>query len=83
MGSIHQTSARETGIERERVLISAGPTQEHIDPARFITNGSSGKMGYALASEAVLQGADVVLVSGPTSLQPPVWRHPYFGDYGR
>lgn len=55
----------------ERVLISAGPTQEQIDPVRFLSNGSSGKMGYALAEAAVSRGAEVVLVSGPTRLPTP------------
>lgn len=54
-----------------RVLISAGPTQEAIDPVRFISNRSSGKMGYALAEAAKARGAEVVLVSGPTALTPP------------
>lgn len=53
------------------VLITAGPTYERIDPVRFIGNRSSGKMGYALAREAVSRGADVLLVSGPTSLDDP------------
>lgn len=53
------------------VLITAGATQEDIDPVRFITNRSSGKMGYALASEAARRGAQVALVSGPTSLPNP------------
>ncbi len=55
----------------QRVLISAGPTQEAIDPVRFISNHSSGKMGYALAQAARERGAEVVLVSGPTSLPVP------------
>jgi phosphopantothenoylcysteine decarboxylase/phosphopantothenate--cysteine ligase len=54
-----------------RVLISAGPTQEAIDPVRFISNRSSGKMGYALAEAAQARGAQVILVSGPTALPPP------------
>lgn len=54
-----------------RVLISAGPTQEPIDPVRYISNRSSGKMGYALAEAAQKRGAQVVLVSGPTSLSAP------------
>ena len=54
-----------------RLLISAGPTQEAIDPVRFISNRSSGKMGYALAEAARARGAEVLLVSGPTALQPP------------
>jgi phosphopantothenoylcysteine decarboxylase/phosphopantothenate--cysteine ligase len=53
------------------VLITAGPTREPIDPVRFITNRSSGKMGYAIAAAALEQGARVVLISGPTSMQVP------------
>lgn len=56
---------------RRKVLISAGPTHEAIDPVRFISNRSSGKMGYALAEAARARGAEVVLVSGPTSLPSP------------
>ena len=55
----------------ERVLISAGPTREPIDPVRFFSNGSSGKMGYALAEAVVARGGEVVLVSGPTQLRCP------------
>jgi phosphopantothenoylcysteine decarboxylase/phosphopantothenate--cysteine ligase len=55
----------------ERILISAGPTQEAIDPVRYISNRSSGKMGYALAEAARDRGAQVTLVSGPTALHPP------------
>ncbi|MBI3355584.1 MAG: bifunctional phosphopantothenoylcysteine decarboxylase/phosphopantothenate--cysteine ligase CoaBC [Nitrospirae bacterium] len=55
----------------QRVLVSAGPTQEAIDPVRFISNRSSGKMGYAIAEAARDRGADVVLVTGPTALAPP------------
>lgn len=55
----------------ETVLVTAGPTQEAVDPVRFLTNRSSGKMGYALAAEAQSRGARVVLVSGPVSLEPP------------
>lgn len=54
-----------------QVLVTAGPTVEDLDPVRFISNRSTGKMGYALAGEAALRGAGVVLVSGPTSLDPP------------
>ena len=54
-----------------KFLISAGPTREKIDPVRFITNHSSGKMGYALAEVAQLMGHDVTLVSGPVSIVPP------------
>ena len=52
-------------------MISAGPTREAIDPVRFITNHSSGKMGYALAEAAVAAGYDVTLVSGPVNLKQP------------
>lgn len=55
----------------KRVLVTAGPTQEKIDPVRYITNHSSGKMGYALAKTAMLRGAQVTLVSGKTALTPP------------
>ena len=57
--------------QTEHVLISAGPTQEPIDPVRFISNGSSGKMGFALAEAAAARGAEVVLVTGPTQLMAP------------
>ncbi len=56
---------------RETVLITAGPTREKIDPVRYLTNRSSGRMGYALAEAALRRGARVLLVSGPTSLTPP------------
>lgn len=62
---------RRTDWQAERVLISAGPTQEPIDPVRFISNGSSGKMGFALAEVAAARGAEVVLVTGPTQLMAP------------
>ncbi len=55
----------------KKVLVTAGPTREHIDPVRFITNHSSGKMGFALAEAAKLKGADVVLISGPNNLNKP------------
>jgi phosphopantothenoylcysteine decarboxylase/phosphopantothenate--cysteine ligase len=55
----------------ERVLITAGPTQEALDPVRFLTNRSSGKMGYAVAEAAIARGAEVTLISGPVSLTPP------------
>ena len=62
--------AKEHDLKGKRLLITAGPTQEAIDPVRYITNHSSGKMGYALAKMAALRGAEVTLVSGPVSLQP-------------
>jgi phosphopantothenoylcysteine decarboxylase/phosphopantothenate--cysteine ligase len=55
----------------ETVLITAGPTREPIDPVRYISNRSSGKMGYALAEAALRRGAKVILISGPTAIQPP------------
>lgn len=58
-------------LENETVLITAGPTQEPIDPVRYLTNRSSGKMGYALADAAAQRGARVILVTGPVSLAPP------------
>jgi len=57
-------------LQGRRVLITAGPTCEPLDPVRFLSNRSSGKMGYALAEAAALQGAQVTLVSGPTQLRP-------------
>ena len=58
-------------LEGKKVLVTAGPTQESLDPVRYLTNHSTGKMGYALARMAMLRGADVTLVSGPTSIAPP------------
>jgi len=58
-------------LKGERILITGGPTHEPIDPVRFITNRSSGKMGYALAKMAMRRGADVILIAGPTSLPLP------------
>ena len=57
----------------KRVLVTAGPTCEAIDPVRYITNHSTGKMGYAIAKCAMLRGADVTLVSGPVSIAPPMF----------
>lgn len=66
---------RECAMEKDmkglKVLVTAGPTQEAIDPVRYITNHSSGKMGYALAKMAMLRGADVTLVSGQVAIAPP------------
>ncbi|HBG07759.1 MAG: phosphopantothenoylcysteine decarboxylase [Geobacteraceae bacterium GWC2_58_44] len=56
----------------ERILVTAGPTREEIDPVRFISNHSSGKMGYAIARQARLRGAEVTLVTGPTAITPPL-----------
>lgn len=57
----------------KKVLVTAGPTQEALDPVRYITNHSSGKMGYAIAEAAMLRGAQVTLVSGQTALEPPAF----------
>ncbi len=63
---------RRTDLEGETVLVTAGPTQEPLDPVRFISNRSSGKMGYAIAAAAAARGARVILISGPVALpQPP------------
>src|SRR6202045_2584065 len=61
-------------LEGQTVLVTAGPTCEDLDPVRYLTNRSSGKMGYAVAEAAVLHGARVILVSGPTSLDAPSGR---------
>ena len=58
-------------LEGKKVLVTAGPTQEALDPVRYLTNHSTGKMGYAIAKIAMLRGAEVTLVSGPTSIAPP------------
>ncbi|MGN8767485.1 bifunctional phosphopantothenoylcysteine decarboxylase/phosphopantothenate--cysteine ligase CoaBC [Blautia massiliensis (ex Liu et al. 2021)] len=57
----------------KKLLVTAGPTQEAIDPVRCLTNHSSGKMGYAIAKMAMLRGAEVTLVSGPTAIEPPLF----------
>jgi phosphopantothenoylcysteine decarboxylase / phosphopantothenate---cysteine ligase len=67
LGAQHTTSK----WSGKRVIVTAGPTREHLDPVRVITNPSSGRMGYALAEAARQRGADVVLVTGPTELTPP------------
>lgn len=68
---------RECALEKDmagkKVLVTAGPTMEKIDPVRFISNHSTGKMGYALARNCMLRGADVTLVTGRTSLEPPMF----------
>lgn len=68
---------RETAFQKDlagkKLLVTAGPTQEAIDPVRCLTNHSSGKMGYAIAKMAMLRGAEVTLVSGPTAIEPPLF----------
>src|SRR5205085_11915001 len=58
-------------LEGETVIVTAGPTQEPLDPVRYITNRSSGKMGYAIAEAAASRGANVILISGPVNLPAP------------
>lgn len=65
--------AHEKDLHGKKVLVTAGPTQEAIDPVRYITNHSTGKMGYALAEAAMLRGAEVTLISGPTAIEPPMF----------
>jgi phosphopantothenoylcysteine decarboxylase/phosphopantothenate--cysteine ligase len=69
--AVHSLTAARRDLEGETVLITAGPTQEAIDPVRYITNRSSGKMGYSLAAAAAARGARVILVSGPVQLTAP------------
>lgn len=71
LAAIESELRRRRDLEGETVLITAGPTQEPLDPVRYISNRSSGKMGYALAAAAEARGARVVLVSGPVSLAAP------------
>jgi len=63
------------GLRGLKVLVTAGPTREHLDPVRFLSNASSGKMGYAIASVCANNGAETFLVSGPTNLKPPKGVH--------
>jgi phosphopantothenoylcysteine decarboxylase/phosphopantothenate--cysteine ligase len=71
VAAVHSALMPRRDWDGQRLLVSAGPTQEPIDPVRYISNRSSGKMGYAIAEAAYRRGAQVVLVSGPTSLPPP------------
>ena len=73
IGYIEYEIGYKKDLEGLKFLISAGPTMESIDPVRFITNHSSGKMGYAVAKAAAMRGADVTLVSGPVSLDAPMF----------
>ena len=70
---IERETACEKDLKGKKILVTAGPTQEAIDPVRYITNHSSGKMGYAIAKTAMLRGADVTLVSGRTAIEPPMF----------
>ncbi len=70
---IEREIGRRKDLAGKKILVTAGPTRESIDPVRYITNHSSGKMGYALARAAMLRGADVTLVSGQTNLTAPMF----------
>lgn len=70
---IERQIAMKKDMKGKKVLVTAGPTIEAIDPVRFISNHSSGKMGYAIAKAAMLRGAEVTLVTGKTSLEPPMF----------
>ena len=67
---VARSLAREKTLAGVRVTVTAGPTQEPLDPVRYLTNHSSGRMGYAIAREAMLRGAQVTLISGQTALDP-------------
>ena len=69
---IYRVIGREKDLQGLHITVTAGPTQESLDPVRFLTNHSSGKMGYAIAREAMLRGADVTLISGPVALKAPL-----------
>jgi phosphopantothenoylcysteine decarboxylase/phosphopantothenate--cysteine ligase len=71
VAAVMQTLGSSQDLAGETVLITAGPTREKIDPVRYITNRSSGRMGYALAEAALRRGAHVLLISGPTNIIPP------------
>ena len=70
---IERCISKEKDLKGKKVLVTAGPTVESIDPVRYISNHSSGRMGYAIAKAAMLRGAEVTLVSGPTSLEAPMF----------
>ena len=68
---LHENRQTPTDLAGKKVLVTAGPTTEAIDPVRYISNRSSGKMGYAVAQQAAARGAEVLIISGPVSLPPP------------
>lgn len=70
---IFQEVAYEKDLKGKKILVTAGPTQEPIDPVRYLTNHSSGKMGYAIAKVCSMRGAEVTLVSGKTAIKPPLF----------
>lgn len=72
MAYIRKAAAYEKDMKGLRVVVTAGPTQEPIDPVRFISNHSTGKMGFAVARAAMERGAEVTLICGPTAIEPPL-----------
>jgi phosphopantothenoylcysteine decarboxylase/phosphopantothenate--cysteine ligase len=71
LAAVAHVAARSLSLKGQRVLITAGPTREFVDPSRFLSNPSSGRMGLALAQEALARGASVTIICGPTELRPP------------
>ena len=71
LAAVHEVTKAQRDLEGETILVSAGPTCEDIDPVRYISNRSSGKMGYAVAEAAAKRGAKVILISGPVDLETP------------
>ena len=69
--SVIEALKNEEDLKGKKIIITAGPTVEALDPMRYITNRSTGKMGYSIAKEAIKRGAEVTLISGPTKLEPP------------
>ena len=72
LGRINQLLSPSKDLRGKRIVVTAGPTREYLDPVRFISNRSSGKMGYAVAEAARNRGADVLLISGPATAAPPI-----------
>jgi len=70
-----KTALAPKDLSREKIVVTAGPTREYLDPVRFFSNRSSGRMGYALAKAALRRGASVTLISGPSALSPPTGVH--------
>jgi phosphopantothenoylcysteine decarboxylase/phosphopantothenate--cysteine ligase len=70
LARVEELLVQDKPLQGKKVLVTAGPTREPLDPVRFLSNRSSGKMGYALARQAQLMGAEVILISGPTALEP-------------
>ena len=71
VAEVLRAARRGRSLEGKKIVVAAGPTREAIDPVRYLTNGSSGKMGYAIAAAAARRGADVAIVSGPVDLAAP------------